>query len=202
MSIELTYSKLSGFGPGAMITTTDGELPVEWLEPGDCVLTRDRGPQPILAIKRSRGVGPDGRPLLPPIHLRPADKSAPHGLQGALRLSPHHKVLVQADREEAIADIAALSRRRGPRPDPGAPALTYHHILTAHHDLILTCGIWVETTGPATARLLDLPHAIARNCAVMDPDCPPPRPCMTWPQARALRDRLNPDLSLLHLLAA
>ena len=202
MSIELIYSKLSGFGPGAMIATTDGELPVEWLEPGDCVLTRDRGPQPILAIKRSRGVGPEGRPLLPPVHLRPADKGTLHGVQSALRLSPHHKVLVQDDRKEAIAEIAALSRRRGPRRDPGAPALAYHHILTSQHDLILTCGIWAETTGPAVARLLNLPRSIRRACEGLFDNCPPPRPCLTWPEARALRDKLNPELSLLHLFAA
>lgn len=33
----------SGFGLGAGILTTDGELPVEFLEPGDRIVTHDRG---------------------------------------------------------------------------------------------------------------------------------------------------------------
>ena len=43
-----------GFGPGTMIATQDGEIPVEWLQSGDMVLTRDHGYQPIVWIARAR----------------------------------------------------------------------------------------------------------------------------------------------------
>jgi hypothetical protein len=38
-------STLSGLGPGSMVMTMDGELPVEWLAAGDRVITRDAWPQ-------------------------------------------------------------------------------------------------------------------------------------------------------------
>ncbi|GKY89472.1 Hint domain-containing protein [Sinisalibacter aestuarii] len=42
--------KRAGFGPGTGILTTDGELPVEFLEPGDRVVTLDRGAVPLARV--------------------------------------------------------------------------------------------------------------------------------------------------------
>ena len=42
----------TGFGPGTMIMTRDGEIAVEWLDTSHHVLTRDNGFQPILWIGR------------------------------------------------------------------------------------------------------------------------------------------------------
>ena len=209
MSVELMFSKVSGFGPGAMIMTLDGELPVEWIESGDYVITRDHGAQRILAIKRSRGIGPDGLPLPAPLHLRPRDSAAPDGLAEPLRLSPHHSVLVASPRvalhfghTEAMAEIGAMSRRRGPRVELGAPALSYHHIITERHELIMTCGIWAETTGQNMAWMLDVPPAVRRASRIFDAETTTPRMCLTNQEARVLRDLLSPEESLLHLLAA
>ncbi len=209
MSVEMTFSRVSGFGPGAMIMTLDGELPVEWLESGDRVITRDHGAQPILAIKRSRGVGPDGLPLPAPLRLRPREASATDGLFEPLRLSPHHHVLVNSPhvalhlgRNEAMAAIGALSRRSGPRLEVGAPALSYHHIIMEHHELIMTCGIWAETTGQDTAWLLDVPPEVRRASKVFDPATKTPRTYLSAAEARLIRDLLRPEESLLHLLAA
>ncbi|WP_372993165.1 Hint domain-containing protein [Sulfitobacter sp.] len=209
MSVELTFSKASGFGPGAMIMTMDGELPVEWLESGDRLITRDHGAQPILAIKRSRGIGPDGLPLLPPLHLRPRENAATEGLQEPLRLSPHHQVLVSSPhvalnlgKHEAMAEIGALSRRIAPRPDPNAPAISYHHIIMEHHELILTCGIWAETTGLETAAMLSVPPEIRRTSKVFAEDAKAPRMCLNRVESKMIRDLLDPEETLLHLLAA
>jgi len=40
----------SGLGSGTGVLTTDGELPVEFLEPGDRVITYDRGAVPLARI--------------------------------------------------------------------------------------------------------------------------------------------------------
>ena len=209
MSVEVMFSKVSGFGPGAMIKTLDGELPVEWLESGDRVITRDHGAQPIIAIKRSRGIGPDGLPLPPPVHLRPRDSAAPDGLHEPLRLSPHHQVLINSPyiplyfgKPEAMAEIAALSRRSGPCLELGAPALSYHHLILEHQELILTCGIWAETTGPETAQMLDVTSEIRQASAVFDPETKAPRRCLTPMEARVLREALKPGETILQLLAA
>jgi hypothetical protein len=209
MAVEAMFSKVSGFGPGAMIMTLDGELPVEWLESGDHVITRDRGAQPILAIKRSRGIGPDGLPLPSPVHLRPRENVAPEGLVEPLRLSPHHNVLVASHHvarhfghTEAMAEIGALSRRSKPRFEMGAPALSYHHIITEHHDLIMTCGIWAETTGRDTASMLDVGPELRRASKVFDGVSTSPRTCLSKEEAGFLRNLLSPEETLLHLLAA
>lgn len=39
---------LPACGPGTMIATEAGDLPIDWLRPGDKVLTRDHGYQPLL----------------------------------------------------------------------------------------------------------------------------------------------------------
>jgi hypothetical protein len=209
MSVEMMFSRVSGFGPGAMIMTLDGELPVEWLESGDYVVTRDHGAQRILTIKRSRGIGPDGLPLPAPLHLRPRESASPEGLIEPLRLSPHHRVLVASPHvaihfghTEAMAEIGAMSRRTAPRIEPGAPALSYHHIITEHHELIMTCGVWAETTGRETAWMLDVAPEVQRTSRVFDADATTPRMCLTNQEARFLRDLLSPEESLLHLLAA
>jgi hypothetical protein len=40
----------SGLAPGTGVLTTDGELPVEFLEPGDRIVTYDRGAIPLARI--------------------------------------------------------------------------------------------------------------------------------------------------------
>lgn len=40
----------SGLGPGTGVLTSDGELPVEFLEPGDRIITFDRGAVPLARI--------------------------------------------------------------------------------------------------------------------------------------------------------
>ncbi len=209
MSVALTFSKVSGFGPAAMIMTVEGEMPVEWLESGDRLITRDHGAQPILAIVRSRGVGPDGLPLLPPLRLRPRENAATESLQEPLRLSPHHQVLVNSPHlelhfgeHEAMAEIGGLSRRIAPRRESGAPAISYHHIIMEHHELILTCGIWAETTGLQTAAMLAVAPEVRRASKVFNADTKAPRLCLDRGESRMIRSLLGPTKSLLHLLAA
>jgi len=40
----------SGLGPGTEVLTTDGVLPVEFLTPGDRIITRDRGAVPLARL--------------------------------------------------------------------------------------------------------------------------------------------------------
>jgi hypothetical protein len=144
-----------------------------------------------------------------PVHLRPRENVAPEGLVEPLRLSPHHNVLVASHHvarhfghTEAMAEIGALSRRSTPRFEMGAPALSYHHIITEHHDLIMTCGIWAETTGRDTASMLDVSPELRRASKVFDGVSTSPRTCLSKEEAGFLRNLLSPEETLLHLLAA
>ena len=202
-------SRVSGFGPGAMIMTTDGELPVEWLESGDRVITRDRGAQPIQWIARSRRMGPDGLVLPPPIHLNPSRDNENCGLSHALRLSPNHRVLIRGQAvqknvgaEEAMAKIGHLSRRGYARENWAEFSPTYTHIVTDDHDLILACGIWVETTCAETASLLSPPRHVYDACVVFGENTMAPRMCLTATEARVIRDTLPGNAPIHSMFAA
>ncbi len=47
-----SFTDVPCFGPDTRILTDVGEVPVKWLAPGDLVVTRDEGPQPIRWIGR------------------------------------------------------------------------------------------------------------------------------------------------------
>ncbi|MDF1619150.1 Hint domain-containing protein [Pseudothioclava nitratireducens] len=58
-------ANLPAFGAGTMIATDQGEMPVDWLRPGDMILTRDNGYQPLLWLGQHmmpRRAASDARP--------------------------------------------------------------------------------------------------------------------------------------------
>ncbi len=79
----------SGFPPGTTILTLDGALPVEALYPGDKVITRDAGAQPLLAIRRMT-VLPDMRMV--------------HVTRDALGGKPERDVILPAGQRVLIRD--------------------------------------------------------------------------------------------------
>lgn len=213
MLIEYTkntkFSRVSGFGPGAIIMTTDGEMPVEWLAVGDRVITRDHGAQPVLWVKRSRQLGPEGFCLSPPLRVNRGEAAGQGDLQESLRLSPHHKVLVRGAHvalhfgvDEALAEVGDLSRRSTWRKDKDIALLTYTHIMTARHEVIWVCGMWAETTCPAVAQQLAIPVGATQGQPLFRPGARTCRPCLNRDGAQMLRDLLLPGESLLHLIAA
>lgn len=50
--MPLSLSKTSGVSPSCMVHTPDGLVPVDWLEAGDLIETRDNGMQPIRGLKK------------------------------------------------------------------------------------------------------------------------------------------------------
>ena len=45
-----TKARYGGIAAGTGIFTTDGVIPAEWVQPGDKVITRDAGAQPVVSI--------------------------------------------------------------------------------------------------------------------------------------------------------
>ena len=152
------------FGPGTMIITDKGEMPVEWLDTSDLVLTRDNGFQPIVWIGRTKLPAgyfhdyPDEGPVcIPSGTLGPGVPT--HDLQ----LTGAHRVLISSALAElyffsaevltpakAWADVG-VAQRLVPRHD-----YTVTHILCAEHQIIAAQGAWVETmfTGREALRRL------------------------------------------------
>lgn len=187
------------FTPGTLIETATGARPVEDLRPGDAVLTRDNGPQPL---RWTGGTTLDARqldlqPNLAPI-LIPRDALGPNLPAQDLLVSPQHRILLRsaiaarmfgADQVLVAAKhLTALPRIRALRPAAG---VRYLHLLFDRHELLRSNGIWTESllTGPQA--LLALPAAARREIRALLPDRPqdPARRLTTGRQGRKLVER-------------
>ena len=149
------------FTPGTLIATPEGERPVEDLRPGDMVLTRDDGPQPLGWTGRSTvpGNGP-----FAPVTLSPA-------LTGAgrpLTVSPQHRMLIEDWRAELLFGDAEvfvpalhMLEFQGAETAP-APRVTYIHLMLDRHQVIFAEGAATESFHLADEGLKAL-HPLARE---------------------------------------
>lgn len=207
--MNLTTTPVSGFGPGTIVMTTDGEMPVEWLAPGDKMITRDHGAQPILWMGRMRGTTPEGAPLPDPVVLYPGDGPVGDSPIERLRLAPGHRAMLRLPdvqlhhgTDEALARVSDLSRRYSKRPDPNMGGLVYHHILMEQHELVNAGGLWVETVDAEMALRLDVPDWVRKKSRIFDQSAQTARMCLTRDEAQMIRQSAPQDMSLLDLLVA
>ncbi|WP_297768431.1 Hint domain-containing protein [uncultured Roseovarius sp.] len=132
------------FTPGTHILTQWGERPVETLRPGDMVVTRDHGLQPIrwTGNRRVPGVG-DFAPI--------SVASSVMGASDSLVVSPQHRLLFTGYKAELLFGenevlVAAKHLVNGrdvivaPRPE-----VTYIHIMFDRHEVIYANGIGTES---------------------------------------------------------
>ncbi|MCZ4352941.1 Hint domain-containing protein [Roseovarius aestuarii] len=139
------------FVAGTMIDTPDGSVPVETLQPGDLVNTRDEGPQPLRWIgeRRVSALG-DFAPIFIAANT--------FGAHGDLFLSPLHRVLIRdsvaellfGEREVLIAARDLVNDVSVRRIEGGQ--VDYVHILFDRHQVIFSEGLATESflPGPQT----------------------------------------------------
>lgn len=201
---------LPGLGPGTMLLAADGEIPVEWLAPGDRLITRDHGAQPVLHIVRLRHL-PSGADLPPPIVFLPGEHGPGGKLTEKLRVAPGTRGLVKRPEceldfgtDEVLARFGDLTRRDMPRSDPSMGRLAYHLVVMQRHEIINAGSLWVESMDAETAWRLDLPAAVRRTCGLFETGgtSVAPRRCLTRDEALLLRRKVPKELSLLDLMAA
>lgn len=155
------------FVAGTLILTPEGERAVESLRPGDLVLTRDDGPQPLRWIG-TRRVEASG--LLAPIDICPGT----FGSHGRLLVSPQHRILIRDSLAEllfgeaevlvAAKDLVngtSVRRREGGTVD-------YIHILFDRHQLVTASGLATESflPGSQTSRMFS-PETLAEIGAAL-----------------------------------
>ncbi|WP_300033479.1 Hint domain-containing protein [uncultured Roseobacter sp.] len=141
---------LCSFGPGTMIRTEDGEIPVEWLETSDRVLTKDNGYQPVMWIGRTRrdpgffARNPDCAPL------RIATGTIAAGVPTHdLTVTRDHPLLMTmgasdpAAGSEVLALAAAWADSARATPLRPGRSFTLTSILCADHQIIMAEGAWV-----------------------------------------------------------
>ncbi|SEM76993.1 Hint domain-containing protein [Loktanella fryxellensis] len=149
------------FTPGTEILTPSGPRSIDTLCPGDVVVTRDNGPQPIVWIGRRTLTGHDlvARPQLRPIKI----EAGAIGNSRPLLVSPQHGVLIcQGNRdEETLIRATQLERMKGGRVRTarGIRHVAYIHLMFDRHQIIRSNDIWTESFYPGLHALAILQGA-------------------------------------------
>ncbi|MEQ6249616.1 Hint domain-containing protein [Sulfitobacter sp. HNIBRBA3233] len=140
------------FVAGTLIATPSGDRRVETLTPGDLVMTKDEGPQP-LRWTGSRTVAAQGSHA--PIHIH----AGTLGQHRDLLVSPLHRVLIRdnlaellfGEPEVLVAARDLVNDRSITRREGGE--VTYVHLLFDRHQVVFSEGLETESflPGPQTA---------------------------------------------------
>lgn len=149
------------FTPGTQIMTDRGAVAVEGLVPGDLVVTRDNGLQPLrwIGTRELSYAELRARPELQPIRIS-AGALAGAGPERTMLVSPQHRVLIEGARAEMyfgesevlvpakhLTGLAEVTRALP------AEGVTYVHILFDRHEIVHSDGIWTESFQPAERTL-------------------------------------------------
>ncbi|MEM9795164.1 MAG: Hint domain-containing protein [Pseudomonadota bacterium] len=136
------------FLPGTRISTERGEVPVQWLRPGDRLPTRDHGMQPLIWTGRHGVWGVDILRLAPGVLSH-------GGPSRTLTLAGGHRVLLDGPALPVLYGIdAAFAPALALRQWPGVHAMAGmggdgHLLRLPRHCAILAEGAWVEASHPA-----------------------------------------------------
>jgi hypothetical protein len=137
-----------------MIDTPMGLRRVESLRPGDLVLTRDCGAQPIRWVGRREMSRSDlvRNPALRPVVLT-AGALGPDLPNRDMMVSPQHRILFDGPRcqllfgeTEVLVPALQLCGRRGVGRSTAATA--YIHLMFDCHQIIRSDGVWTESFQP------------------------------------------------------
>jgi len=141
------------FTPGTMILTETGAHPIERLRPGDRIVTRDNGVQPLewVASRRLGRADLAAQPRFRPVLIQPQ-------LIGAfapLLVSPQHGVLIRNDDKEALVRAIHLARLKGgqARVAQGIRQVTYIHLMFSAHQIVFANGAPSESFYPGPMAL-------------------------------------------------
>lgn len=136
------------FTRGTMVATPHGLVAIETLKPGDLVLTRDHGAQPLrwVGSRRLDAVDLRHRPKLRPIRIR-AGALAPSIPAEDLLVSPQHRMLVQSKiaqrmfgAPEVLAAAKQLLELDGVDIAEDVDSVEYFHILFDNHEVVTANG--------------------------------------------------------------
>lgn len=164
-AIRETWNYLICYVRGTHILTPDGEVRVEDLRPGDLVVTRDNGPQPIRWIGCTTAPAQD---RLAPIRIARGalGRGLPHR---DLMVSRQHRMLLRSPvvermfgSTEVLVPAVKLLSLRGVEQVASRDTVDYFHLLTDRHEIIFAEGAPSETllTGPGARQAIG-PDGIA-----------------------------------------
>ncbi|AQS47730.1 hypothetical protein BMG03_07905 [Thioclava nitratireducens] len=155
------------FTPGTLIATHSGPRPVESLQVGDRILTRDSGFQPIrwIGIRALSTAELLAKPEFRSIKIAPGALGA-NQPEREMRVSPQHRILLTGPRAQLIAgesEVLAAARHLVGLPgieiDEEAEAVTYIHVMFDNHEIVFSDGLWTESFQPGQATMQDMDRA-------------------------------------------
>lgn len=194
---SLTFSNIENiicFVAGTRISTANGPVPIEELQPGDLVLTRDNGFQPVRWLG-STTVAAQGH--WAPIRI----EAGTLGTSRDLLVSPQHRMLLTDANarflfgsREVLSAAQFLINDQNIRRQPGG-MVTYMHLLLNQHEVIFAEDCPTESFFPGEQALEALSGAALYslfNCMPQLRDHPAgfgptARYCLTRPETLALR---------------
>ncbi|MFN3525004.1 MAG: Hint domain-containing protein [Paracoccus sp. (in: a-proteobacteria)] len=199
------------FAQGSLIQTASGPRPVQSLQPGDMILTRDHGYQPLLwsghriLDARALDLMPQNRPIrIAPGALGPGQPAR------ALTVSPQHRILLRsriAQRMFGMSEVLVPARRLIGLPGievlHRTDSVTYWHLLFARHQILLSENAWSESLLPGPQALRAFGPQARAQIASLAPDLTaqpdPARPIPPGHVQRRLvhRHLLNPARALV-----
>lgn len=169
-SANINFSDIERFAPcftpGTLIATPQGEIPIERLQVGDRVITRDNGTQTIAWVGRKAldRLTLARQPALNPVLIRKG--ALGNGLpERDMVVSPNHRMLSASDEaafyfEEREVLVAAKHLCHFDGIDPvKASSVEYIHIMFERHEVVLADGTWTESFQPGDYSLKGLEDA-------------------------------------------
>ena len=181
------------FVAGTRIRTPNGDVPIETLEPGDMVITRDRGPQPLRWIGERRV---PARGDFAPIHFAPNTL----GQHGRLFLSPLHRVLIRDalaellfGEDEVLIAARDLVNDTTIRPVEGG-MVDYVHILFDQHEVVYSEELETESFLPGPQFANSFEAEIVDEICMLFPEIDPATGAGYSPAARRTLKRFEAAL--------
>lgn len=152
---------LSALGTGTMIATDLGPQPIDWMRPGDRVLTRDNGYQPLLWLGQHtmpRRAPPETRPL-----CLAADCFGEALPERDILVTPATGILLAGHELElwfGESEMLARARHAAPGAVPGSGRQQLYSLLFEAPEVILAEGMWVASVQANSAYLALLPERV------------------------------------------
>lgn len=179
---------------GTRVSVPGGTVLVETLRPGDLVLTRDHGAQPLRWIGlRQAGPGEQlATPALRPVRIR-AGALGPGLPARDLLVSRQHRILVRFPQRlghgrEVLVPAQILTGQPGITAEPPRSSITYLHLLFDRHEIVLAEGTPVESLWLGPLALAALPPGQRAEIAALRLPAGPAAPARRIVTRRDLRD--------------
>ena len=175
---------LTGLCGDANVRTPLGARHVDILHPGDMVVTRDNGLQPVRMIWTRTVTAAEmrDRPELAPIRLKPR-AVGPMMPARDLRIASGHRALIPGYRISGVADEQPCLMRVGALAmasdeafvDTSADSVTYYNLVFDSHQVFCAEGLPVESFRPSPKAMAAMDVAAREELLELFPNMSPKR---------------------------